>query len=272
MLGSSARSAGSGYASEAISRPVVREQRLDGAVHVLGAHQRLVPLDVHVDVRRQRPGGFREPVGPARGLRGSHHGAPADRADRLRDPLVVRGDSHLVEAAGGARRFENVLNHRFSGEQGERLSRESDSAVARRDEPDDLHDVGMKSVSSDSFWVNRRIATAAPGAFLGRPFPAFLFLLSFLIVGVAAVGSILRMHAERELSRDRPGGVDLVLQGHPAARMGTFLRDARLPPRGAPRLGGRESLRRPPPRALHQRIRPGGTEQKPGRPPLPRTT
>ncbi|MBC8647407.1 MAG: hypothetical protein H7X85_09610 [Thermoanaerobaculia bacterium] len=43
--------------------------------------------------------------------------------------------------------------------------------------------------------------TAAPGEFLGRPFPALLFFLSCLIVGVAAICAIFRMHADRELSQ-----------------------------------------------------------------------
>jgi hypothetical protein len=37
------------------------------------------------------------------------------------------------------------------------------------------------------------------GGFLARPFPALLFLLASLMAGVGAIGSILRMHADREL-------------------------------------------------------------------------
>ena len=109
----------------------VGREELRQQPEVCGRECGLVALDVEHDRCRFGADRLRDPVGSAPACSG-HHRPRARSGGRARDSLVVRGDEHLIEAAGLARSLHDVRDHRFARDGHEGFAGEAGGGVARR--------------------------------------------------------------------------------------------------------------------------------------------
>jgi hypothetical protein len=123
------------------------QRRHDGACVVderlqrLGDHLRLdqwkVALDVDDDVARQLGRDFGDTVRAGLVVASCHPYDAAKSLHRGCDAIIVGRDDHGVDAARSCRATIDVLDHRLSGNVGQRLSREACRLVAGGDDGDD---------------------------------------------------------------------------------------------------------------------------------------
>ncbi len=102
------------------NRPVPLQELRD-LLHHLRLHQRLIALDIHHHLLAARLGDFRHALGAAAGLGAGHDRHPTEALHGLHDALIFRRDHHLIDAAGLRHALIDMLDHRPSLQQRQRL-------------------------------------------------------------------------------------------------------------------------------------------------------
>jgi hypothetical protein len=110
-------------------------QRLD----VSGGHERLVSLDVHVDVGHPRPRDLPQPVRPRTMLSGGEDGGDVVRVAGLDDLVAVGGHEEIGEHATALRPPEDVDHHGHAADLPEHLARQSSRLEPSGDDTEDDH-------------------------------------------------------------------------------------------------------------------------------------
>ena len=126
---------------------VLDHLRHHGVDHA-GIEQRLVALNVDVNIRRALHRDFGHAVGAAAMIRAGEHGFPAESLDGALDARVVGGDHDGGEQTGDADAFDDVLDHGPAGNHGQGLSRKARGSVARGDDSQDAWGRGVRHRAS----------------------------------------------------------------------------------------------------------------------------
>ena len=119
-----------------ISRRRVRGERPHHLVDHLRLDERHVALDVHDDVAGQIRGDFGDPIGAGAVRPVGHPHDAAEALDGLRNPRVIGGDDHGVDARGVGGAAVDVLDHRPAGDVGERFAGKAGRVVSGGDDGD----------------------------------------------------------------------------------------------------------------------------------------
>lgn len=116
----------------------IGRNRFDGSVNDFRGDERLIALDVDVDFRREVNGDFGDAFGAGTMVAACHGSFAAEGRDRGANAIVVGGDDDARDAAGLPGAFDNVLDHRFTSDRGERLPRKARRLVARGNYGNDI--------------------------------------------------------------------------------------------------------------------------------------
>ena len=99
----------------------IRQQRRNGVLDHRRVEQWQVALHVHEYIARQIRRDFGQAIGSGAVIGARHTYGAAEGCDGIRDALVIGGDDHLANPARASRATVDVLDHRTTGDVGERL-------------------------------------------------------------------------------------------------------------------------------------------------------
>jgi hypothetical protein len=126
-----------------------REERIE----MLGADERLVSLDIDVDVGGNRLGDGVYAVGAARAILWSEDGGKAVLLCEGEDFVGVGRDEDLLKKRAGPCGAINPADHRLSGDFAEDLARQARGAESRGDDADNAGLVGFGGMRISHRWV-----------------------------------------------------------------------------------------------------------------------
>ena len=106
---------------------------------MFGPGERLIPLDVEINIRSDVVRDFMDALGAAAMVRRSHPGVPSVFLADVHDVLRVGGDNHFREKRRGGNATINLAHHGEAGEIPKRFAWQAGGGKPRRNHRDCFH-------------------------------------------------------------------------------------------------------------------------------------
>ena len=126
------------------------QERVDQRLDMPAGDQRLVPLDIDVDVGHARPRHFPQPIRPRRMRRRRHHGRHVMGVTDLHHLIAVGRHQHIGQERARPRPIEDVHHHGQPRDLAQHLPRQPRRRKPGRNHPQEVHAATLPELESDT--------------------------------------------------------------------------------------------------------------------------